>query len=117
MKVTYSSNNSGGSWWLADEDWLALEKAGWKIEWYADREGRLVKQDRFLGALASYAVRENVASIGEAIEEWESITGEFASALGCSCCGPPHNFTLYDDNDNYVDSWSPSYPMYGDRDF
>ena len=24
MRVEYSSNNSGGEWWLADEDWLAL---------------------------------------------------------------------------------------------
>lgn len=29
--IEYNSNNSGGSWWLKDKDWLALEKAGWKI--------------------------------------------------------------------------------------
>ena len=33
MKVEYSSNNSGGGWWLKDEDWKALEAAGWKVEW------------------------------------------------------------------------------------
>jgi hypothetical protein len=33
MKVEYSSSNSGGSWWLKDRDWLALERAGWVIEW------------------------------------------------------------------------------------
>lgn len=33
MKVKYSSNNSGGGWWLKDKDWLALEKAGWHVEW------------------------------------------------------------------------------------
>lgn len=33
MKVKYSSNNSGGSWWLSDEDWRALEAAGWQVEW------------------------------------------------------------------------------------
>ncbi len=27
-KIEYSSNNSGGDWWLKDEDWFALEKAG-----------------------------------------------------------------------------------------
>lgn len=32
-KVTYSSNNSGGRWWLTDEQWLALEKAGWTVLW------------------------------------------------------------------------------------
>lgn len=29
--IEYSSNNSGGSWWLKDKDWLALKKAGWKV--------------------------------------------------------------------------------------
>lgn len=33
MKVTYSSNNSGGSWWLTDENWRDLEQAGWVVEW------------------------------------------------------------------------------------
>lgn len=33
MYVEYDSNNSGGSWWLKDEHWKALEKAGWKIQW------------------------------------------------------------------------------------
>jgi len=33
MKVEYSSNNSGGSWWLTNDHWLALEKAGWTVVW------------------------------------------------------------------------------------
>jgi hypothetical protein len=33
MRVEYRSNNSGGSWWLKDEDWKALEAAGWKVIW------------------------------------------------------------------------------------
>ena len=33
MKITYSSNNSGGGWWLKDADWKALEKAGWYCVW------------------------------------------------------------------------------------
>ncbi len=33
MYVEYSSNNSGGHWWLADKDWKALEKAGWVVAW------------------------------------------------------------------------------------
>lgn len=33
MKVKYTSNNSGGSWWLSDEDWIKLEKNGWLVEW------------------------------------------------------------------------------------
>jgi hypothetical protein len=31
--VEYDSNNSGGRWWLKDDDWKALEKAGWIVEW------------------------------------------------------------------------------------
>ncbi len=33
LKVEYSSNNSGGSWWLYDKDWVKLEEAGWTIIW------------------------------------------------------------------------------------
>lgn len=32
-KVRYHSNNSGGSWWLTDENWRQLEEAGWAVEW------------------------------------------------------------------------------------
>lgn len=33
MKVEYSANNSGGSWWLKDADGKALENAGWTVAW------------------------------------------------------------------------------------
>jgi hypothetical protein len=33
MLIEYSSNNSGGFWWLKDKDWIALEKAGWRVVW------------------------------------------------------------------------------------
>ena len=33
MKVKYSANNSGGSWWLSDANWIALEEAGWDVVW------------------------------------------------------------------------------------
>ena len=33
MYVEYNSNNSGGGWWLDDQDWKALEAAGWKVAW------------------------------------------------------------------------------------
>ena len=86
--VTYSSNNSGGSWWLTDDDWHALAAAGWKVKWVGEDK-------RWLGALAIDAVREGL-TLREAVEEWETITGQDASALGCTCCGPPHSF--YDEN-------------------
>lgn len=31
--VEYDSNNSGGDWWLDDDDWRRLEEAGWFVEW------------------------------------------------------------------------------------
>lgn len=33
MRFEYRCNNSGGYWWLKDEDWKALEKAGWTVIW------------------------------------------------------------------------------------
>jgi hypothetical protein len=37
VKVEYSSNNSGGYWWLKDKDWQALEDAGWYVHWGRDQ--------------------------------------------------------------------------------
>lgn len=81
--IEYSSNNSGGDWWLDDEDWYALESAGWDVEW---------KGDRWLGALATRATREGL-SREAAIAEWESVTGQNADSEGCDCCGQPHYFS------------------------
>lgn len=117
MYVEYSSNNSGGTWWLTDNDWRALANAGWEVEWYEDQKdynGKDYPEGRFLDALASHAKREGL-SLGDAIEEWERVTGQDSSALGCSCCGTPHSFTEYDDDGKYVDSYYPSFPLYGDR--
>ncbi len=137
MYIEYDSNNSGGSWWLDDDDWKALEKAGWKVEWvslenlYTDkgsfvreedgtpklvpagggnsRFGALMKKPddngeyRFLGALANTAYRVGLP-LHEAIEEWERVTKACAIDAGCACCGQPHNFTEYDDDNNFVTS-------------
>lgn len=98
-KVEYDSNNSGGDWWLADEDWRSLEREGWTVNWvkgdnigrrFADRDG-----ERFLGALATGASKEfDEPYIANAVREWERITGASASDLGCTCCGPPHFFSV-----------------------
>jgi len=79
-KVDYSSNNSGGSWWLSDKDWLALEEAGWEVEW-----------KDWLGAKATRASREGLSK-EDAIAEWKQVTGEDPDAEGCECCGRPHQF-------------------------
>ena len=109
INVTYDSNNSGGSWWLTDEDWNALEKAGWTVKWKKDdpfyTEGRFASSldddGRWLGALATKASKE-FDSMREAVDEWEGITGERAADEGCGCCGQPHYFSGEDENGNYV---------------
>jgi hypothetical protein len=110
--VEYSSNNSGGSYWLKDEDWANLEKAGWEVQWFKNEE-HYKGAERFLGALAREAKRQGL-SLGDAIREWESVTGQSSNALGCSCCGSPHSFTLYNDEGDYVESYYPTSPSYGD---
>lgn len=118
MFVKYTSNNSGGHWWLEDKDWKVLEESGWRVHWvtlhnvysnsgsfeiedgmpklktgnsFADEDGR------WLRALARSAYGK-FDSLEKAIASFEEITGQDASACGCMCCGQPHKFTLYDDN-------------------
>ena len=127
--VEYSSNNSGGAWWLNDEDWKALEVAGWIVEWKAtkrhamngndyaragdgtpiledgrDEHAMTDKDGRWLGALATLAYKPNCSSLREAADEWERITGKSATDAGCPCCGQPHNFTLYDELGKHIES-------------
>lgn len=117
--VEYSSNNSGGDWWLKDKDWRALDKAGWKVIWARQefayneegdytftKEGlpkvRVVrksnsfyfskKEGRMLGALSSNAFKK-FKTLKEALEEFENITGQTITDEGCNCCGPPHSFS------------------------
>jgi hypothetical protein len=132
MYTEYKSNNSGGRWWLTDDQWKALEKAGWVIAWmthgcrYVGRDcerntdgtpklypigelteqpgvGRADEDGRWLGALATEAYRSGL-SMREAVDEWIRITGENPLDAGCPCCGNPHTFTEYDNAGNYVTS-------------
>jgi hypothetical protein len=98
--VEYRTNNSGGSFWLADKNWKDLEAAGWNVKW---------RSRRFLGALATTATREGL-SMGDAIDEWERVTGLDSAALGCNCCGAPHSFS--DSEGNY---YYPEAPISGGR--
>lgn len=103
--VDYDSNNSGGGWWLTDEDWLALEAAGWFVDWIKDSEHhqRFGRADRWLGALAKSARRKGL-SLRDAVAEWERVTGKSSTDAGCPCCGAPHSFTEYDADGKYIAS-------------
>ena len=48
MKIVYSSNNSGGSWWLSDEDWKNLEA---RIDASNDIEAFVIAQSTHCDAL------------------------------------------------------------------
>lgn len=97
----YRSNNSGGSWWLKDADWHALEAAGWTVDWAANEQSPILKSayknGRYMGALAVSAHKDfETAEAG--VEEWEQATGQIASEEGCNCCGQPHGFEFTDDS-------------------
>jgi hypothetical protein len=100
MKVEYDSNNSGGYWWLTDQDWYNLERAGWEVNWVKNDEF-FKGSERWLGALAMRATKVGL-SISEARREWENITGQDSYASGCECCGPPHIFTEYNDVGGWI---------------
>lgn len=101
--VHYSSNNSGGSWWLTDDDWFALEKAGWEVEWVKDDPYHKAQGDgeRWLGALATGA-KYFGGSVEMAKAEFNHVTSCRADDEGCSCCGQPHYFTEYNDEGKTV---------------
>lgn len=96
VKVEYRANNSGGSWWLEDHHWFALEKAGWTVQWVKDEKPSQYSlhkagEERWLGALAKYASK-SFETPADAIREFEQIVGLDTSDDGCNCCGPPHSF-------------------------
>lgn len=106
MKVEYTHNNSGGSDWLTPDDWKALHDNGWEVRNFGDD---------WEPGLRAYSATKEFPSLGIGIAEWEYLTNESSSALGCSCCGVPHSFSAYDDDGKWVDSYSPSYPYYGEE--
>ena len=103
INVEYSHNNSGGRDWLSPADWQALENEGWELYWNPFLKKNTGASKRF-------------ASFEEGIDEWTRITHQYAGAHGCSCCGPPHNFSGKDEltgdyryNDHDPDPWGEDY--------
>lgn len=112
MWVEYSSNNSGGSWWLKDKDWKALAKAGWVVQWISDMgllndyRSPMSEGGRFLGATATSAwffvegEKDEDYAIMKAKDSFISAVHQDPEEEGCSCCGQPHNFyKAYDQNE------------------
>lgn len=103
----YSSNNSGGSWWLKKKDWEALEKAGWKVKWgngdYTWKNGNHVLDEKgyplyeksdseWLGTPAKTAWFK-AKTLDEAVSSFEEATSESVDEVGCPCCGEPHSIS------------------------
>lgn len=104
VPVEYTTNNSGGSYWLSRKDWEALQEAGWVVlDWdntvYTE-SGNYKPDENGLPELkcpanldnAHYAYK-NFESIRDALKEFEALTGQDVTSEGCNCCGPPHSFT------------------------
>jgi len=72
MTVQFSENNSGGSWWLNEEQYQALRDGGWTVE--------------------DHRATKEFNTLEEGVEEWERLTGEDSDTLGCECCGRPYQF-------------------------
>jgi len=100
LLIEYHSNNSGGNEWLTEQNWKDLKKAGWKLFSYGNfvyinsnrafGKDNLPKRKGVVG-FPSYGFKR-FDSIGEALQEFEKITGSDVTAEGCNCCGAPHEF-------------------------
>jgi len=96
MWFEFSENNSGGSWWLNRDQYIALLKSG---KWGIDIEGVECSSrfSIFENDDVPYVLRHNLVgqfnSQQEAEDSWESLTGYSLEEEGCECCGRP--FSLY----------------------
>lgn len=78
VKVEFEHNNSGGFWWLGENDWAALADAGWVVE----------------GRRATILA----ASVDAAKAQWAATLPHFnPDDEGCSCCGEPFRFELWEE--------------------
>ncbi len=106
LVLHYDSNNSGGDWWLKDKDWKGLEKCGWTVQWRDD-----CPDNRWLGALATAAwieVSNEDTAADRRIREWQKVTGDIGTEMGCNCCGPPHSFNVseHDEKDEEISRYN-----------
>ena len=95
LTLEYDTNNSGGGFWLIDDNWKAMESAGWSVAWPTGKGWPGVP------VRATIPVKD-MDDAKRIVREWETITGQDAADEGCNCCGQPHNFNLKDENGRYV---------------
>ena len=109
--IEFDENNSGGSFWLSREQYDNLLAAGFYIkpiteDWEIERYGADGQSGDFGDMLTRDGVpyfwrgnlRVEAASLQEAVEKWESITGEDFFAEGCNCCGCPFSAHVVDED-------------------
>lgn len=77
------------------DDWKKLIDAGWIVN--------------HRGAERIYSAKRIGLSLHDAIVEWQKVTGLDPAAMGCNCCGRPHNFYEYDNNDQMVACMNVNY--------
>ena len=124
--IKYSSNNSGGSWRLSDQNWRDLAEAGWKVKWARlshvyengmhiyDNDGTPLlvgpedpRHDDMFSTRSTDGVYRDMGnlaiyayrvglSLEDAKAEFSIITDKDPEEIGCPCCGQPHNFHEYD---------------------
>jgi hypothetical protein len=86
VKVSFSENNSGGFYRMLQEHYDALASQGWNVQ-------GIIFGARYGGRCASKLFN----TLAEGVAEWEEVTGLFAEARGCECCGVPYQFVVDED--------------------
>lgn len=96
-----SENNSGGSFWLSRKNYDDLLENGWYIlpsdsSFLDDNFGADDKQGGQVPYSWRSGLRVKAASLKEAVESFERVTGQDFFAEGCNCCGAPFSMSSVD---------------------
>lgn len=96
VEVHYRLLNGDVPHVLTHDEWLALEAAGWTIDW--DHRVPVMRTRRPIEGprTASKWFEGDLREVREqAIAEWEAITGRRAETWAtCDCCPDPHDFSF-----------------------
>lgn len=89
--IKMRENNSGGSFWLTEQNYKDLFALGWEGE-------GIDPTNRYDGRV----LINRVLSKRMALAQFEDVTGYSPDEEGCECCGQPFYFVEYDDEDNPI---------------